>query len=144
MTSSTQLSIKTSLLILLTGVLFGAGLAVSGMNDTAKVQGFLDVFGHWDISLAFVMASALFVGLIAFRFILKRKQPVFDKSFHIPSFKQLDKRLISGAFIFGIGWGLIGYCPGPAIASISYGYWQTLVFIISMLIGSQISRKFFP
>ncbi len=123
------------------GLLFGAGLALSGMNDTAKVQGFLDVAGNWDISLAFVMMGALAVALTAFPFIFRKRCPLVGNKFHLPAFKAVDKRLIIGAAIFGIGWGLIGYCPGPAVAAICYGYWQTLVFIASMLAGAFIARK---
>ena len=129
------------LIILLAGLLFGIGLAISGMNDTHVVQGFLDVFGQWDSRLIFVMLAALIVTILTFPLILKRQRPIFDLSFHLPKFNQIDKKLIIGSAMFGIGWGLVGYCPGPAIASISYGYWQTAVFIVSMLIGAFICNK---
>jgi uncharacterized membrane protein YedE/YeeE len=129
------------LIILLAGLLFGIGLAISGMNDTHVVQGFLDVFGQWDSRLIFVMLAALIVTILTFPLILKRQKPIFDPSFHLPKFNQIDKKLIIGSAMFGIGWGLVGYCPGPAIASISYGYWQTAVFIVSMLIGAFICNK---
>ena len=119
-------------IILLAGLLFGIGLAISGMNDTHVVQGFLNVFGLWDSRLVFVMLTALVVTILTFPLILKRKRPIFDLSFHLPKFNQIDKKLIIGSAMFGIGWGLVGYCPGPAIASISYGYWQTAVFIFSL------------
>ncbi len=129
------------LIILLAGLLFGIGLAISGMNDTHVVQGFLDVFGQWDSRLIFVMLAALIVTILTFPLILKRLRPVFDLSFHLPKFNQIDKKLVIGSAMFGIGWGLVGYCPGPAIASISYGYWQTAVFIVSILIGAFICNK---
>jgi uncharacterized membrane protein YedE/YeeE len=129
------------LIILLAGLLFGVGLAISGMNDTHVVQGFLDVFGQWDSRLIFVMLAALIITLLTFPLILKRQKPIFDSLFHLPKFSQIDRKLIIGAAMFGIGWGLVGYCPGPAIASISYGYWQTAVFIVSMLIGAFICNK---
>lgn len=129
------------LIVLLAGLLFGIGLAISGMNDTQVVQGFLDVLGNWDPRLIFVMAAALLVTVLLFPYVLKQQKPVFDISFHLPKFVQIDRKLIIGSAMFGLGWGMVGYCPGPAIASISYGYWQTLVFIVSMLLGALICNK---
>jgi uncharacterized membrane protein YedE/YeeE len=140
----TSLFLKQSIIALFSGLLFGAGLAVSGMNDTTKVQGFLDLFGAWDITLAFVMMGALSVGLISFRFILKQDKPAVGKTFNLPTNNKINGRLISGAVLFGLGWGLVGYCPGPAIASLSYGYWQTLIFVAAMLAGSKISKQLLP
>jgi uncharacterized membrane protein YedE/YeeE len=127
--------------VLLSGLLFGIGLAISGMSDTAVVQGFLDVFGVWDSRLIFVMLAALVITVISFPFILKRQRPLLARLFHLPKFNQIDRKLIIGAALFGIGWGLVGYCPGPAIASLSYGYWQTAVFVVSMLIGAFVCTK---
>ena len=129
---------------LATGLLFGAGLAVSGMNDTSKVQGFLDLAGRWDITLAFVMMGALAIGLITFRLILKRDKPLIAEAFHLPTKTKLDKRLVGGALLFGLGWGLVGYCPGPALASLAHGYWQTLVFVFAMFAGAHLSKKLNP
>ena len=140
----TSKTFKHNSIALVAGLMFGAGLAISGMNDTTKVQGFLDLAGDWDITLAFVMMGALAVGLIAFRIVLKRPSPIMNDKFDLPRKTHIDKRLISGALLFGIGWGLIGYCPGPALASISHGYWQTLVFILAMLVGAKISKKLLP
>ena len=98
-----------------TGLLFGAGLAASGMTNPEKVQGFLDLTGVWDPSLMFVMGGAVVVTLISFRFILKLSRPVFSEQFHMPSSTSIDTRLIIGAALFGTGWGLVGYCPGPSL-----------------------------
>lgn len=117
------------------GLLFGAGLAASGMTNTAKVIGFLDVFGNWDPDLMFVMGSAVVTTLIAFRFVLKRTAPVFEEVFSLPSSTGIDAKIIVGAVLFGIGWGLYGYCPGPAIAAIIYLQPVTIVFLIAMLFG---------
>jgi uncharacterized membrane protein YedE/YeeE len=133
-----------NLIALFSGLLFGAGLAISGMNDTAKVQGFLDLFGQWDMSLAFVMGGALLVALPLFRWILGRQKPVLAERFFTPSNAVIDRRLISGSVLFGCGWALIGYCPGPALAALVYGYWQTLVFVVAMFSGALIARLLLP
>ena len=100
------------------GLLFAVGLAVSGMTQPAKVIGFLDIAGAWDASLAFVMIGALAVHLIAYRIAARAKAPLFAKAFELPTATALDRRLILGSAIFGVGWGLAGYCPGPVLASI--------------------------
>lgn len=133
---------KINLFAIIAGGLFGAGLAISGMTDTAKVQSFLDLFGNWDITLAFVMAGALIVSFVTFRFVLKKDKPLFHDKFEIPTSKDIDPKLLTGAAMFGAGWAIVGYCPGPAIASLIYGYWQTFVFVVAMLVGSWIARKF--
>ena len=120
---------------LLCGLLFGFGLALSGMTDTAKVIGFLDIFGDWLPDLVFVMGGAVGVTLVAFRFILRRSRPVLGRSFHLPGNLGIDARLVVGALLFGVGWGLYGYCPGPAIAALSYLNWEAGLFVISMLVG---------
>ncbi|MFT7223060.1 MAG: putative membrane protein YedE/YeeE [Cellvibrionaceae bacterium] len=120
---------------LISGVLFGTGLAASGMTDTAKVLGFLDVTGDWVPDLLFVMISALLVTLITFRLILKRSAPLCDTSFALPQKKRLDSQLIWGAALFGIGWGIYGYCPGPAIASLAYLQLETVAFVVMMILG---------
>lgn len=119
----------------LAGLLFGFGLALSQMTDPAKVIGFLDVSGGWDPTLLLVMGGAVLVTLISFRFILRRSRPVFDGEFHLPRRRDLDGRLIAGAAIFGIGWGLAGFCPGPGVAAIAQGVWQPLVFVAGLAIG---------
>ena len=126
---------------LVCGLLFGAGLAASGMTDTAKVIGFLDVFGQWDPDLIFVMGSAVLTTVICFRFVLKRSSPIFGSGFSLPSNTAVDLRLLIGAVIFGIGWGLYGYCPGPAVAAIVYLQPVTAVFIVAMLLGMFVGSK---
>ncbi len=122
------------------GLLFGIGLAVSEMVNPAKVLGFLDITGNWDPSLAFVMGSALAVTVIAFRVILRQPHPVLDGEFRVPTSRDIDGRLMGGAALFGIGWGMIGLCPGPAIASLAYGRTESVVFLIAMFIGLYTDR----
>lgn len=119
----------------LSGLLFAVGLAISGMTQPAKVIGFLDFFGAWDASLVFVMGGAIAVHFIALRFIFKMKKPVFAESFSLPTRKDLDPRLLGGAALFGVGWGLGGFCPGPALASISTFATPVLVVVGAMLVG---------
>lgn len=104
---------------LLTGILFGLGLAIAQMTDPNKVLNFLDITGQWDPSLAFVMASALLVVAPAYRFILRRKRPLWGATFQVPTRSDIDSRLVVGSALFGIGWGLSGYCPGPAITALA-------------------------
>lgn len=125
---------------LASGLIFGFGLALSQMINPAKVLGFLDVAGSWDPSLAFVMGGAVAITLVAFRFVLKRQGPIWGDRFMVPTRQDLDIRLISGASVFGIGWGLVGYCPGPALASLAYLLPETVVFIASMLVGAAVIR----
>lgn len=134
------MTIKNLIAPIIAGMLFGLGLALSGMTDTDKVQNFLDLFGNWDPQLMIVMASALATFAICYRIIIKRDKPIQDEKFHIPTSKIIDKRLLSGAALFGIGWGLVGYCPGPALASFAYGYWQPALFLITMILGSRIAK----
>ena len=126
---------------LLSGFIFGAGLAVSGMTDTTKVLGFLDLFGDWDPSLAFVMGGALLLTITGFYAILQKERPLLDSQFYLPDPTKIDKKLIVGATFFGIGWGLYGYCPGPAIASIAYLEPETAIFLVSMVSGMAAARK---
>lgn len=126
---------KQSLAALLCGLLFGMGLVVSGMTSTAKVLGFLDIFGQWDISLMLVMGSALAITLSTTPLILKKASPLFSEEFSVPTNTLIDKRLIIGAVIFGIGWGLYGLCPGPALVSILYGQPESYLFIAMMVLG---------
>lgn len=120
---------------LLSGTIFGLGLAVSGMVDRYKVLGFLDIAGHWDPSLIFVMAAALAVSLPGFYFALKRRAPLLDEKFFLPVANAVDKPLVIGGIIFGVGWGLYGYCPGPAVASLAYLNPDSLIFVFTMLVG---------
>ena len=126
---------------LLCGMVFGVGLAMSGMTDTAKVLGFLDVTGQWVPDLAFVMGGAVLVTLIAFRFVLTMKKPVLNRRFSLPGSSMIDGRLLGGAAIFGIGWGVYGYCPGPAIAALTYLDSKTAMFVAAMLVGMALANK---
>jgi uncharacterized protein len=126
--------------ILAAGLLFGLGLAVSGMTHASKVLGFLDVTGDWDPSLLLVLGGAVGVTVIAFRFILRLPAPVLEPVFRLPSAKDIDGPLVVGAAIFGIGWGISGYCPGPAIASLAAPNWETWVFIPAVLLGAFLHR----
>ena len=123
-----------SLAALLCGLIFGIGLALSGMTDTAKVLGFLDLFGQWDPDLAFVMGGAVLVTLVSFRFIL-RASPLLAPHFSLPTRRDIDSRLLIGSGLFGIGWGVYGYCPGPALSALVYLDVNTMVFVASMLAG---------
>ncbi|SEO15818.1 hypothetical protein SAMN04490248_10251 [Salinihabitans flavidus] len=116
------------------GGFFGAGLFVSGMTDTAKVQGWLDVFGNWDPTLAFVMGGAMIPMAIAWLF-TKGRRPVVGGDFPPPPEPRLGRNLIVGSALFGAGWGLAGLCPGPSVASLSYGGWPHWVFFGAMLVG---------
>ncbi|WP_340150231.1 DUF6691 family protein [uncultured Sneathiella sp.] len=129
-----------NLVSLISGLLFGFGLALSGMVSPGKVIGFLDLTGNWDPSLAFVMGGGVLVTLISFRFILKRSTPLFGGEFKLPTKKDLDKRLVVGAILFGLGWGLGGLCPGPALSSLAYGNMKIVVFVLSMIGGIIIAK----
>jgi uncharacterized membrane protein YedE/YeeE len=117
------------------GLIFGVGLVVSGMANPAKVLNFLDVAGSWDPSLAFVMLAAIAVTATGYRFVLRRPKPLLERSFHLPVENEIDQPLVIGSAIFGLGWGLVGFCPGPAIASLGLAATGTLVFVPTMLIG---------
>jgi uncharacterized membrane protein YedE/YeeE len=123
---------------LFAGLFFGLGLAISQMVNPKKVLDFLDVSGHWDPSLLLVLGGAVAVTIIAFRFVLKRKGPLIDTKFHLPTATHIDRRLLVGSAIFGIGWGLAGYCPGPGIAALSSASIEALVFVAGMAAGSLI------
>lgn len=125
---------------LVSGIVFGLGMAISGMTNTERVQGFLDLAGTWDPTLAFVMAGGMLVTFIGYKFILKNPAPLFDDTFHLPTRTDIDKPLIIGALLFGTGWGLVGYCPGPAIAGLSYGYTPTLIFVPMMIVGMLLAK----
>jgi uncharacterized membrane protein YedE/YeeE len=123
------------LTMLVAGLLFGAGLALSGMVLPEKVIGFLDVSGHWDPSLIFVMVGALVVHCIAVRVILRRPAPLFDTRFHLSALRTVDRPLVAGAAIFGIGWGLGGFCPGPSLVVLGAGTLPAIVFVTAMAAG---------
>lgn len=123
-----------AMIALISGALFGAGLHVSGMTDTSRVRGFLDFAGAWDPTLAFVMGGAIVPMVMAWRFARKGK-PVAGTAFPAPPSDAITGPLIAGSILFGIGWGLVGLCPGPALASLSYGGWPGLLFLAAMLAG---------
>ena len=125
---------------LLSGTVFGFGLALSGMMNPARVRGFLDLFGNWDPTLAFVMGGAVVVMGIAWVIQGNMLKPVADPAFHLPGTKKIDGQLLGGAALFGAGWGLAGLCPGPAIASIATMWPQAAVFTVAMLAGMLLVR----
>ncbi|AGP47818.1 membrane protein [Psychrobacter sp. G] len=120
---------------LLAGLLFGIGLLISGMTDPVKVQGFLDVFGAWDISLALVMGGGLIVAIVGVQLAKRQQTSWIGTSIDMPSKTVINKKLLTGAMLFGIGWGLVGICPGPGIVLLGTGQWQAYVFIPAMIIG---------
>lgn len=122
------------------GLVFGAGIAISGMINPAKVINFFDIAGTWDPSLAFVMAGALAVTMVGYRAVLHRPTPLLDREFHVPTSRQIDLPLILGSAIFGIAWGATGVCPGGVIPAIGLGKPAALVFVVSMAIGIGIVR----
>jgi uncharacterized membrane protein YedE/YeeE len=117
------------------GLVFGIGLIIAGMTNPAKVQGFLDLGGNWDPSLAFVMGGAILVGLAAFHVAGKRERALLGDAMRLPTATRIDRRLVAGSLAFGVGWGLAGFCPGPALASLATGGVKALVFTGAMLAG---------
>jgi uncharacterized membrane protein YedE/YeeE len=132
--------IMTIITPLVAGIVFGVGLLISGMTNPAKVRGFLDVFGDWQPALIAVMASAIVIFALAYYFSNKMKQPWFQKVFHKPSLTVIDTRLFIGAALFGIGWGMVGLCPGPALLNVMTGQEDILVFILALLVGNRIAH----
>jgi uncharacterized membrane protein YedE/YeeE len=126
---------------ILAGLVFGMGLVLSGMTQPSRVVAFLDPLGDWDPSLAFVMAGAVAVYAIAYRVIMRhRRDPWFDIRFHLPTRRDLDVQLVAGAALFGIGWGLVGLCPGPAIVAAASGSIEAILFVVAMLAGMLAQR----
>ena len=123
------------------GLVFGLGLAVSGMMNPAKVIGFLDVAGDWDPTLAFVMVGALLVAVPAYRFIPRRGRPVLEEEFSLPKKKAVDAPLILGSALFGVGWAIVGFCPGPAIAALGTGLVPVFAFVAAMLGGMALHTR---
>lgn len=122
------------------GLVFGAGLVVSGMSDPAKVLNFLDLFGTWDPSLAFVMGGAVLVAFFGYRLVLARGRPIARDVFNLPTRKDIDARVVAGPAIFGIGWGLGGFCPGPALTALGLGATGTFAFLPAMFLGMWAAR----
>ena len=128
----------------LAGVLFGVGLGVAGMTRPEKVADFLDFGGRWDPSLGMVMAGAIGVHFVLLRLVRRRRAPLFDASFHLPTRTDVDFKLVAGAAIFGVGWGIGGYCPGPAIVSLATGTTTAIAFIVAMAVGMTIQHLTTP
>jgi len=128
------------LVALVAGTLFGLGLAISQMINPGKVLSFLDFLGPWDPSLALVLLGAVGVAALIFHFALKQPRPYFAAAFQAPSRVDVEPRLVIGGVIFGVGWGLVGWCPGPAISSLALGHWETWVFLAAMVVGMWIYR----
>lgn len=125
------------------GVLFGIGLIISGMSNPQKILNFLDLAGNWDPSLMLVMAGAILVGLGGFYLVSQRTEAFFGGALHIPTRRDISKPLLLGSLIFGAGWGIAGFCPGPAIVSLGAGHLKALVFILAMLAGMALCNRFF-
>ena len=126
---------------LLIGMIFGLGIAISGMVNPAKVLNFFDLAGTWDPSLIFVMGGALVTTMIGYRLVFGlRGQPIFDTKFSLPTLKSIDRELIGGSALFGIGWGIVGFCPGGAIPALGLGSTDTLVFLAAMICGMYLAR----
>lgn len=126
---------KQSGLAFIAGIIFGVGLGLSQMVDRQRVLGFLDLAGNWDPTLLFVLGGAVSVTVIAFRFVLNQQTPLLGTQFHLPTRQDIDWQLITGAAIFGVGWGIAGYCPGPGITALAIGDRNSIYFLLSMLAG---------
>jgi uncharacterized membrane protein YedE/YeeE len=131
---------KKNIVALLVGFLFALGLGISGMTQTQNVQGFLDFFGNWNPALMGVMASAIAVHSILYFYIRKRSSPMFDVKFHVPTNSDIDKKILIGSAIFGLGWGWAGICPGPGIVALASGNFSFFIFVGSMLVGMKIFK----
>ena len=128
----------------LAGVLFGVGLALGGMTQPAVVIGFLDIFGAWNPRLVFVMGGAVVTTAIGYRLVLRRTQPLLAPAFELPTARRFDARLVGGAALFGIGWGIAGYCPGPALASLGGGAPPVLLLVATMVLGWWLAPRLLP
>lgn len=132
---------KRTISALVSGMVFGLGIALSGMGNPAKVLNFFDVFGTWDPSLAFVMGGALAVAAVGYQLVFGRQSaPVFDRKFHLPTSRTIDRRLVGGSALFGVGWGIGGFCPGGAVPALGFAPWPTALFLISMGGGILLAR----
>ncbi|MEO1522346.1 MAG: DUF6691 family protein [Cyanobacteria bacterium J06633_2] len=132
--------VTENVISLVAGLIFGLGLGLSQMIDRDRVLGFLDVAGNWDPTLLFVLGGAVGVTVITFRFVLRLPHPLLSKTFYLPTKKSIDMSLILGAVIFGVGWGIAGYCPGPGIAALVLGIWNPILFMAACVAGSLLGR----
>lgn len=128
----------------LTGLVFGIGIAISGMMNPAKVFNFFDVAGSWDPSLAFVMGGAVIVTFVGYRLVWRRDVPLFGSTFTQPNSRIIDKNLIGGSALFGVGWGIAGFCPGAAIPALGTGRWEVALFLVAVTAGFYVRRLFLP
>lgn len=124
-----------NVVIFITGILFGTGLCISQMASPDKVLDFLDITGNWDPSLLLVMVGAVAITLVTFRFVLGWKHPLLAPGFHLPTRKKVDLRLLAGSALFGIGWGMVGYCPGPVITALGFGFVDALIVVVAIIAG---------
>ncbi len=131
-----------NIITFLTGLIFGLGLIISGMTNPDKVISFLDIAGLWDPSLMFVMLGGIAVAFIGFRFVEDKKQTIFDDPIHLPGTTHLSKELVIGSMLFGAGWALAGFCPGPALVAFGAGYKKAFIFVIAMIVGMYIHEQF--
>jgi uncharacterized membrane protein YedE/YeeE len=131
---------RLTIAALASGALFGVGLAMSGMTDARRVLGFLDIFGEFDPTLLFVLGGAVMTTAVLFRFVLRRGSPVLASTFHLSNLRRIDARLLGGAAIFGIGWGIAGYCPGPVLAGLGIASREALWFVPAMIVGMLLHR----
>ena len=122
------------------GLIFGVGISISGMANPAKVLNFFDIFGTWDPSLIFVMGGALITTFIGYKLVFERRGPVFESVFTVPSNRTIDLRLVGGSAVFGVGWGIAGFCPGGALPALGTGRWEVILFVISLVAGILIAK----
>ena len=132
-----------NIITLLTGLIFGLGLIISGTTNPAKVIGFLDIAGLWDPSLVFVMLGGISIAFIGFKLVQNKTQTVFDDPIHLPGTTQISKDLVIGSLLFGAGWALAGFCPGPALVALGAGYKEAFIFVIAMIVGMYIHDRLF-
>ena len=132
-----------NIITFITGLIFGLGLIISGMTNPAKVIGFLDIAGLWNPSLAFVMMGGIFVAFFGFRYIEKQSQTVFEDPIHLPGTTHISKELIIGSLIFGAGWAIAGFCPGPALVALGAGYKEAFIFVLAMIVGMYLHDHLF-
>jgi uncharacterized membrane protein YedE/YeeE len=131
-----------NIITFVTGLIFGLGLIISGMTNPDKVIRFLDIAGIWDPSLIFVMLGGIAVAFVGFKFVQNKSQTVFDDNIHLPGTTLISKELVIGSLLFGAGWALAGFCPGPALVALGAGYKEAFIFVIAMIVGMTIHDHF--